>query len=79
MQAPLAFKARCFVGLLSGAGLKVGVPDMGFQTLFYSGRSSGLLLADCGSLLGSGVYNEIVSQPLLPDSVWGFLLCLPDV
>lgn len=68
MQAPLAFKARCFGSHFSGTDLK----SWGFQTW---GSNPSLLRAQVGILsylqivgchTGGKVYSEIMSPFLLP-------------
>ena len=58
--------------------LKVGVPNVGYESA-PQGEAPGFEFPqDCGSQGWGEVSGEILSQPLLPSLVW-FPLHLPDV
>lgn len=62
------FKVTYFQGLSLNVYIKVGMPDMAFIS---QGKASGWeIFLSCGTLYQGGFYGEIVSQPLLPTSMW---------
>lgn len=73
--SPVGFKARCFRGYVSQVQvLNVGVPDVGFKPFTPQGEAPGFeFTPNCGLPCCQWVYGGIVSQPLLPASVWFFL------
>lgn len=71
MQAPLAFRAKCFGGPISQVGvLKVVVLDVGSKPLVLGEASSWEVPPDYRLCARGGIYCEKVPQAMLSISMW---------